>query len=320
MMRRSNASPCVCVRKTRNHRLVTVAHYMMRTLLSACLVFAACGFAMAQQTASSTSPVGLPTIRAAAAVLFNAQTGEVLYKKNETDHRAVASTQKLLTALIVAESGNLSDLVTVTRSDTFADPTKLYLKPGEVYPRSQLLTALLVKSANDVARILARDNAGSVEQFAHKMNERMERLGGQSSHFINPNGLPVEGQYSTARDMACVARAVYYNPVLREIIKQRYFPFCYSSGKVGMLRNTNRVLRTFSFCNGMKTGYTDAAGHCLVSSGSYNGKDMIAVVLGSNKARVWDESAQLLAYGLGLTQGQMASLRVDETKTPDEED
>jgi len=288
-------------------------------LLSACLVFLSLGFALAEQV-SSPGPVGLPTIRAAAAVLFNAQTGEVLYKKNETDHRAVASTQKLLTALIVAESGNLSDLVTVTRSDTFADPTKLYLKPGEVYPRSQLLNALLVKSANDVARILARDNAGSVEQFAHKMNERMERLGGQSSHFINPNGLPVEGQYSTARDMACVARAVYYNPVLREIIKQRYFPFCYSNGRVSSLRSTNRVLRTYSFCNGMKTGYTDAAGHCLVSSGSYNGRDMIAVVLGSNKARVWDESAQLLAFGLGLTQGQMASLRVDETKVQDDED
>ncbi len=232
-MPRSSASRCVCAKRTLNRRLAPQAHYLMRKLLSACLVFVTCGIASAQQSQSS-GPVGLPTIRAAAAVLFNAQTGEVLYKKNETDHRAVASTQKLLTALIVAESGNLSDLVTVTRSDTFADPTKLYLKPGEVYPRSQLLTALLVKSANDVARILARDNAGSVEQFAHKMNERMERLGGKSSHFINPNGLPVEGQYSTARDMACVARAVYYNPVLREIIKQRYFPFCYSSGKVGM--------------------------------------------------------------------------------------
>ncbi|GAT33724.1 D-alanyl-D-alanine carboxypeptidase [Terrimicrobium sacchariphilum] len=291
----------------------------MRTLLCACLLVSTGGFTLAQQTVSSTS-AGLPTVRAAAAILFNAQTGEVLYKKNETDHRAVASTQKLLTALIVAESGNLSDLVTVTRSDTFADPTKLYLKPGEVYPRSQLLTALLVKSANDVARILARDNAGSVEQFAHKMNERMERLGGKSSHFINPNGLPVEGQYSTARDMACVARAAYYNPVLREIMKQRHFPFCFSNGRVSSLRNTNRVLRTYSFCNGMKTGYTDAAGHCLISSGSYNGKDMIAVVLGSNKARVWDESAQLLAYGLGLSQSQMASLRVDETKVQDDED
>lgn len=291
----------------------------MRTLLCAWLLVVTGTVAPAQQ-APSSGPAGLPAVRAAAAILFNAQTGEVLYKKNETDHRAVASTQKLLTALIVAESGNLSDLVTVTRSDTFADPTKLYLKPGEVYPRSQLLTALLVKSANDVARILARDNAGSVEQFARKMNERMERLGGKSSHFINPNGLPAEGQYSTARDMACVARAAYYNPVLREIMKQRHFPFCFSSGRVSSLRNTNRVLRTYSFCNGMKTGYTDAAGHCLISSGSYNGRDMIAVVLGSNKARVWDESAQLLAYGLGLSQGQMAALRVDETKGQDDED
>ena len=86
--------------------------------------------------------------------------------------------------------------------------------------------------------------------------------------------------------------------------------FRYASGKTIPLQNTNRVLRTYSFCNGMKTGYTDAAGHCLISSGSWSGKDMIAVVLGGNKARVWQESAALLAYGLGISETQMASLRV----------
>jgi len=273
-----------------------------------------CAVALALCSAHAAEPV----ITAKSALLFDANTGKVLFKKNENDPRPVASTQKLLTALIVAESGNLSDLVTIAKSDTYADPTKLYLQPGDTYPRKQLLTALLVKSANDVARTLARDNAGSVQDFAVKMNERMARLGGTSSHFVNPNGLPAENQYSTARDMARVARACYFNPTLREIMKTKYFPFCFASGKTTTLRTTNRVLRSYSFCNGMKTGYTDLAGHCLISSASLNGQDVIAIVYGSHKPKVWDESAKLLAYGLGLSDTQMASLRIPD-KQQDEE-
>jgi D-alanyl-D-alanine carboxypeptidase (penicillin-binding protein 5/6) len=251
-----------------------------------------------------------PIITAQCAILFDANTGKVIYKKNENERRAVASTQKLLTALIIAESGELSAPVTIDRSDMLAAPTKLYLKMGDTYTRQELLTALLIKSPNDAARALARDNAGSVDDFAAKMNARMARLGGDSSHFVNPNGLPADDQYSTARDMARVARAVYFNPQLRGIIRIRQWMFHYASGKTISLQNTNRVLRTYSFCNGMKTGYTDAAGHCLISSGSWSGKDVIAVVLGSNRARVWQESASLLAYGLGIRDTQLASLRV----------
>ena len=257
-----------------------------------------------------------PIISADCAILFDANTGKVIYKKNENERRPVASTQKLLTALIIAESGELSAPVTIDRSDMLAAPTKLYLKMGDTYTRQQLLTALLVKSPNDAARALARDNAGSIDDFAVKMNARMARLGGDSSHFVNPNGLPAEDQYSTARDMARVARAVYFNPLLRDIMRMRQCMFHYASGKTISLQNTNRVLRTYSFCNGMKTGYTDAAGHCLISSGSWSGKDVIAVVLGSNKARVWQESASLLAYGLGIKDPQLASLRVAPSAIP----
>lgn len=251
-----------------------------------------------------------PTITAKSALLLDANTGRVLYKKNEDERRPVASTQKLLTALIVAEAGNLSKNVDISQGDGDCEPTKLYLKPGQTYSRSQLLTALLVKSANDVARVLARDNAGSVTRFADRMTQKMRELGGTSSNFVNPNGLPAQEQYSTARDMARVARAAYKNDTLREIMKTRSYDFRYSSGKVVPLRNTNRVLRTYSFCNGMKTGYTELAGHCLISSGSYKGRDVIAVVLGATKARCAEESAALLAYGLDLTPAQMSALRL----------
>ncbi len=251
-----------------------------------------------------------PVITARSAVLFDANTGRVILKKNENEQRPVASTQKLLTALIVANSGKLSDMVTIKETDTNVEPTKLYLQPGQQYSREQLLHALLIKSANDVARALARDNAGSVQDFAGRMNETMRILGGYSSNFVNPNGLPADGQYSCARDMARVARAVYRNPILREIIKTRYFTFRFNSGKTTTLKNTNRVLRYYSFCNGMKTGYTEKAGHCLISSGSYNGKDVIAVVLGDSKSRIWNESADLLAYGLGISSGAMDRFRI----------
>lgn len=251
-----------------------------------------------------------PIITARSAILFDANTGKVLYKKNENLRMPVASTQKLLTALLVAEDGALSTPLIVDQSDTLASPTKLYLRAGDAYTREQLVNGLLVKSANDAACALARDNAGSIEAFADKMNRRMRRMGGKDSNFVNPNGLPDEAQFSTARDMARVARAVYFNKALRPIIATPHYTFQFANGRSVPLQNTNRVLRTFSFCNGMKTGYTIKSGHCLISSGSYNGRDVIAVVLGSNKAKVWPESAALLAYGLGLSDNQMASLRV----------
>jgi len=251
-----------------------------------------------------------PAITARCALLFDANTGKVLFKKNENERMPVASTQKLLTAILVAEAGSLDKKVIITQSDTLAEPTKLYLKAGESYARRDLMTVLMVKSANDVARALARDNAGSVAGFAEKMNAKMRRLGGNSSNFKNPNGLPAEGQYSTARDMARVARAAYFNPAVRQMMRTITYTFRFNSGRTTTLRNTNRVLRTYSFCNGMKTGYTVKSGHCLISSGSYGGRDVIAIVLGSTKANVWPESTALLAYGLGLTTNQVESMRI----------
>jgi D-alanyl-D-alanine carboxypeptidase (penicillin-binding protein 5/6) len=250
------------------------------------------------------------SINAKSAILLDANTGQVLYKKNDTDQRAVASTQKLLTALLIAEAGNLDKKIVITLGDTQCEPFKLYIKPGQTYTRRELLHALLIRSSNDVARALARDNAGSLEAFAKKMNQRMRDLGGNSSNFINPNGLPASGQYSTARDMARVARMAYRNPTLRQIMGTKNYNFRFNSGNVVPLRNTNRLLRTYTFCNGMKTGYTNAAGHCLISSGSHNGRDVIAVVLGSTKGVVATESAKLLAHGLRLGESQKNQMRL----------
>jgi len=260
----------------------------------------------------------VPEIFGKSAILFDANTGEVLYKKNDTLRTPIASTQKLLTSLLIVKAGNLQGDLTVAKEATLQAPTKLYLKEGDHYNRLKLLTALLVKSANDVAYALALDNAGTVEAFAEKMNAEARRLGAKNSNFVNPNGLPDERQYSNARDLACIARAAYRNPTIRDIVDRPLYQFTYASGKTALLTNTNRVLRTYSFCNGMKTGYTDLSGHCLVASGSYGGKDMIAVVLKSNKAHVWEDCAKLLEYGLGIDRSKFRTPDRGVKDAPDE--
>jgi serine-type D-Ala-D-Ala carboxypeptidase (penicillin-binding protein 5/6) len=221
-----------------------------------------------------------------------------LHAINPDQPRPVASAQKLLTALIIAESGDLESGVRVVPSDTWAEPSMLYIKPGEVYLRRNLLQILLVKSMNDVARCLARDNAGSLEAFAAKMNLRAQQLGMSQSHFVNPNGLPAPGQYSTARDMARVALAAYRNRVIRNVVCLKSITWRYADGRLKQFSNTNRVLKNYALCNGMKTGYTEASGFCLVSSASNGSREVIAVVLGDGRESIWVDSYRLLAWGL----------------------
>jgi D-alanyl-D-alanine carboxypeptidase (penicillin-binding protein 5/6) len=254
----------------------------------------------AQRTApvEKETPNGIPRIHAAAAILVDAQSGRVLHSVNADQERAVASTQKLMTALLVAEGGGLDKTVRIEASDTWAEPSKLDIKAGEVYRRGDLLRILLVKSMNDVARALARDNAGSVEAFAKKMNTKAEQLGMTNSHFVNPNGLPAVGQHSCARDMAKLAAAAYKLKAIREIVCLKEIQWQHPNGQVTEYHNTNRVLSSLKACNGMKTGYTQAAGFCLVSSASAGNKDVISVVLGDAKEFVWNDSQRLLEWGL----------------------
>jgi serine-type D-Ala-D-Ala carboxypeptidase (penicillin-binding protein 5/6) len=246
------------------------------------------------------TPDGIPKTNAASVIVVDANTGKTLYEKNADQIRAPASTQKLLTALIVAERGFLDQPVTVQQIDTMADPVKLNIKTGDTYQRIDLLRALLVKSPNDVARCLARDNAGSIEAFAEVMNRRVRELGAVNSHFVNPNGLPVPGQYSTARDLSLIARAAYANSTIRSIVCLPQLVFRYANGRTRELENTNRLLRRLPYCNGMKTGYTEAAGKCLIASGSRPGREVIVVVLGDTRDRVWRDASALLSWGLWM--------------------
>ena len=250
----------------------------------------------------TVDPNRQPNITAKSALVIDARTGAVLYEKDADAPRPIASTTKLLTALIVAESGNLNAQVEIAPIDTICEPTKLYCKPGERYARSSLLYALLVHSCNDVARALARDNSGDIPSFAGRMNARAAQLGATNTRFVNPNGLPSPGeeQYSTARDLSRIARAAYFNAVLRPIMATQHLQFQLASGQTREYTNTNKVLLRYPFCTGMKTGYTDAAGHCLVSSADDGaGHAVISVCLADNKS-IWNDSQRLLMWALAV--------------------
>jgi len=239
-----------------------------------------------------------PTIVGKYAMVLDARNGRILHSKAANTETAVASTQKLMTALLVVEAGNLDQQVLIQDSDTKVEPVILGFKPGESYSRRELLKWLLVKSGNDVAIALARDNAGSVEAFAAKMNARARELGMENSYFKNPHGLTETGQHSTARDMALLAWECYNQPIIREFVKTESMVFNLDSGVVREATNTNRVLRNNEYCNGMKTGYTIASGYCLVCSGEKNGRERIVVVLGSSSSWVWKDSEVLLEWAL----------------------
>lgn len=250
-----------------------------------------------------TRPVAIPssaprTPRCASACVMDALTGKVLFSHNGLQHRQVASTQKLVTAMVVMEHGSLDKKVVIQPSDTKADPTKLGFRAGEVYSRRELLNAMMIRSFNDVALALARDTAGYVPRFAQLMNAKARQMGMYNSRFSNPNGLPAD-QYSTAIDMARCAYYVYRNPELRNIICKRQYAFTRANGRTLLLRNTNKLLTQNPWVTGMKTGYTNAAGRCLVSSAGVNGRHVIVVVLGCHPSRIWTESENLIRWALG---------------------
>lgn len=243
-------------------------------------------------------PTGPPTVVGKSAIVVDARSGRVLFAKNADQPRPVASTQKIVTALTVIGAGNVNKPVVIQTSDTRCEPTKLYLRPGESYSRGTLMKALMVKSGNDVARALARDVGGSQAGFSAMMNRKAASLGMRRSHFVTPNGLPAEGQYSTARDIAIAARAAYRVPLIRSWVRIKSYTFQFSSGRTKLLTNTNRLLKRVPYCDGMKTGTTNAAGRCLVSTGTLNGRSVIVVVLKSNSANIWNDSEKLLRWAL----------------------
>jgi len=235
------------------------------------------------------------------ATVVDALTGDPLYEKNAYDRFYPASSTKILTALLVIEAGDLDHIVVITPEDTHVEPSAIGFKPGDQFTRRELLYALLLKSANDVAQALARDNAGSIPAFAEKMTQRAASLGATQSHFANPHGLHNPEHYTTPHDLAMIARAAMQQPVFRQIVGTVSHPWVTPQGTITQLQNHNKLLWCppwkFEGCTGLKTGYTVPAQQVLVSSALRNHREVISVVMHSDKPGIWVDSKTLLTYG-----------------------
>lgn len=241
-----------------------------------------------------------PNVVGKYAAVIDGRTMQFYYQKDAMTKTPVASTQKLMTALIICNESDLDEKIEVPDEVLRVEPTVIGVKPGQQYTRRELLTALLVRSGNDIAATLAIENAGSVEAFSKKMNDFARSLGMESTNFLNPHGLPAEGQYSCAHDIALLAFEAYQNAEIREMVKMKKYTFTFNDGSTRDLYNTNKVLSDSEYCNGMKTGFTYASGHCLVCSGEKDGQDRIVVVIKSYKPYIWSDSEKLLDWALDL--------------------
>ncbi len=237
-------------------------------------------------------PPNAPWIKAQSYVLVDIDTGNTLAYKNLDQVRAVASTQKLLTALMILERGRLRTPIIIQPQDTKAPPSKMGLRVGQRITREDLLTVVLVKSANDASEALARDHSGSVPAFAAAMDRRARQLGAFRSHFVNPHGLTEPGQRSTAREIGRIALAAYRQPFIRKTALRQS---AYIAGKT--YKATNKLLARMPECTGLKTGYTRAAGRCLVSTAHFGRKKVLLVQLGSQTKYIFNDAEKMMRWG-----------------------
>lgn len=240
---------------------------------------------------------------AASAVLMDAENGRILYAKNGEEKRANASTTKIMTCILALELGNGEDVVTFSAYAASQPDVQMNALEGEQYYLQDLLYALMLESYNDVAVAIAEHISGSVEAFAEQMNEKAEELGAFQTHFVTPNGLDAEEHYTTASDLALIARYAIQNADFLEIIKKPAYTFSELNGKRNVaVTNRDAFLTSYDGAIGIKTGFTGEAGYCFVGAVKRDGKTLISVVLASgwppHKTYKWSDTKALMDYGM----------------------
>lgn len=247
-------------------------------------------------SAHSTLAINLS---AQSAVLIDASNGKILYEKNAYQRLPMASTTKIMTALIACESKKMNKKVTISPVAAGTEGSSLWLKIGEKQTLEDLTYGLMLKSGNDAAVAIAEFLAGSVDAFSLLMNKRAKEIGAKNTSFKNPNGLFAEGHYTTAYDLALITRVAMKNKKFKKIVstKTKTIP---NEGESWdrALTNHNKMLWRYEGCNGVKTGYVKASGRCLVTSAKRGKISLICVTL--NAPNDWDDHTKLLDYGFSL--------------------
>ena len=270
----------------------------MKRFFSAVLAGALLWCALPAVRAEGTAP---PRISAASAVLMDAGTGRVLWEKDAHTPRLIASTTKLMTALVALESGHgLEEVVTVAPEWAGVEGSSIYLRPGEEITLEALLYGLLLRSGNDAALAIAGHCGGTVEDFVVQMNQKARELGMKDTGFANPNGLDAEGHRSSARDMAIIARACLENEELAKIAATKSITL-----GTRTFTNHNKLLWRYEGCVGLKTGYTEKAGRTLVSAAKRDGMTLICVTL--NAPSDWADHTALFDWGFANYQARPLS-------------
>ena len=230
---------------------------------------------------------------ARAACVIERQTGRILFAANETERLPMASTTKVMTALVALENGELDEPVTAGKNAYGVPGTSIYLGLGESLTLEQMLYGLMLSSGNDAAVAIAEHFGGSVEGFCEMMNARAAELGAADTHFVTPHGLPCEGHYTTALDLARIAAEAMGNDTFRQIVSTQRASIPWEGHEyMRVLKNKNALLRTYSGATGIKTGFTRAAGRCLVFGAEREGMELVGAVL--NCGDWFNEAARLM--------------------------
>jgi len=247
---------------------------------------------------ADTSNVDDVKISSPSAIVIDALSGRVLYEKDGYSERKIASLTKVMTAIVTVENVKLDEIVTVKTGSGSIGGSTIGVKKGDEITVKALMYGMLMESGNDCAYALAEYVGGSIENFGIMMTEKAKEIGAKDSSFKNPHGLDVEGHYSTAYDMALITKYALNNQVINEIVGTNSITVQF--GKiVKTFSNTNRLLRTYSFADGVKTGFTNGANRCLISSATKGDLRIIAVVLGSDTTDIrFNDSKALLEYGI----------------------
>lgn len=243
------------------------------------------------------SSASLPTVSARAAALYEPETDSFLYLKNADERLPMASTTKIMTALIALERLSPNEKIAVDKCAVGIEGSSIYLKPGEVLDAIDLIYAVMLQSANDAAAALAIKISGSIEEFASLMNEKARELGLKDTNFTNPHGLDNPDHYTTARDLAIIGAAALNNDRFREI-SSTYKREINSSETKRLVVNHNKLLRMYEGCVGVKTGYTKKSGRCLVGASTRENLTMVSVTI--NAPDDWNDHKTLLDYGYSL--------------------
>lgn len=246
-----------------------------------------------------TVPANAIDVEAGAAVLMDSVTGKVLYEKNGYAQMGMASTTKIMTAILALENGNLSDIVTVSDNAAGLEGTSMYLTAGEKVTLENLVYGLMLPSGNDAAIAIAEHIAGSVDTFVERMNRKAEEIGAVQTHFANPHGLYDAAHYTTAYDLALISRYAMQNPTFAQVVStsSRTVPW-EGHAEPKWLINANKLLKLYDGSDGIKPGYTPETGRTLVGSATRDGWRVITVTL--NCGNDWEEHKKMFDYAFRM--------------------